>query len=142
MFSLGRKSRSFRAHRFAWEITRGPIPDGLHVLHRCDNPPCCNPDHLFLGTHIDNVADMVAKGRGAKGERSGARLHPERVARGERNGTAKLTAAQVAEIRATPRKVGSQHALALRFGVSDATISMIVNGKAWATAPAHGGASQ
>lgn len=125
---------SFRAHRFAYALAHGPIPEGLHVLHRCDNPPCCNPDHLFLGTHADNVADMIAKGRNAKGERSGARRHPESVARGEKNGHAKLTAAQVAEIRATPRKIGTQHALALRFGVSDATISMIVNGKVWADA--------
>ncbi len=51
------------AHRIAWLLTNGPIPDGLWVLHRCDNPPCCRPDHLFLGTLQDNVDDMVAKGR-------------------------------------------------------------------------------
>jgi hypothetical protein len=51
------------AHRLAWVLTFGPIPDGLQVLHRCDNPPCVNPYHLFLGTNGENINDRVAKGR-------------------------------------------------------------------------------
>lgn len=57
------KLQIVRAHRYAYEITYGPIPDGLRVLHRCDNPPCCRPDHLFLGTDLDNALDKKAKGR-------------------------------------------------------------------------------
>ena len=78
------KSRSDIAPRVAWRLTCGEVLDGLFVLHRCDNPPCVRPDHLFLGTFEENMADMVAKGRSP---------------RGERNVAAKLTDAQVIEMR-------------------------------------------
>ena len=58
-------SRQTYAHRLAWELTNGPIPDGMQVLHACDNPPCCNPAHLSLGSNLENVRDREAKGRGA-----------------------------------------------------------------------------
>ncbi len=84
-FAIG--DMTVRASRMAWELSFGPIPDGLWVLHTCDNPPCCNPAHLFLGTHAANMADMKAKGRApggnAVGERNGMRLHPERRSRGD-----------------------------------------------------------
>jgi hypothetical protein len=57
------RSKHWFPHRYAWTLTNGPIPDGLWVLHRCDTPLCCRPDHLFLGTSYDNVQDMIAKGR-------------------------------------------------------------------------------
>lgn len=75
------------AQRVAWAWLRGPIPDGMWVLHRCDTPACVNPDHLWLGTNADNTADRHAKGRDAKGERHGSRTKPERLARGERHGS-------------------------------------------------------
>ncbi len=79
------------AHRYSWFIHRGPIPDELHVLHHCDNPSCTNPDHLFVGTQADNVADMDSKDRrvrvGVTGDRNGAYTHPESRPRGDRHGS-------------------------------------------------------
>ena len=123
--------RTARAHRVSWEIHNGPIPDGLFVLHRCDNPPCVNPAHLFLGTIADNSRDMVAKGRHAFA------VHPETQARGERINTALLTAEQVVAIRAR-HEFGARKgdrttaALAREYGVNRETISKIVRRKSWA----------
>ena len=183
--------RARRAHRFAWELTVGPIPDSLFACHRCDTRKCCRPDHLWLGTQADNMRDRDTKGRvasgdrhgshtrpdrWARGERSGAFLHPERyrlgdrhwtrshperlatgadhwthrmpdrLARGDRNGArthpesrrgdqngnAKLTAVIILEIRrrwADERP--SQSALAIAYGVTQATISAIVLRRSW-----------
>ena len=108
------------AHRVAWELMDGPIPDGLDVLHSCDNPPCCNPLHLFLGTAKDNAADMVAKGRNRHGD-----------ARGMRHPNSKLTDDAVRQIRAAVAVGEPKRAIARRFGVNDRLIYMILDGSAW-----------
>ena len=121
-----------RAHRVAWELTRGPIPPGMCVLHKCDNRPCCNPGHLFLGTKQDNNADRDAKGRTASGDRSGARTHPERQPRGERHGHAKLTSNEVVAIRNMCAAGGvSQRQVAAKFLMSQQQVSRIVQRKNW-----------
>lgn len=101
------------AHVLSWEIHHGAVPDGQCVLHTCDFRPCCRPDHLFLGSHADNSADMVEK---------------DRQHRGERHCFAKLTDAAVLTIRASSK---SQHELAVEFGVHPATIRDAVTGKTW-----------
>lgn len=83
--------KDYNAHRLAWELTNGPIPEGMHVLHRCDVPHCVNPAHLFLGTHAENMEDMRRK---------------HRHTYGEKNKHAKLTEVQVREIRRDYRKFG------------------------------------
>jgi hypothetical protein len=114
--------RTAPAHRVAWELANGrPVPAGLCVCHTCDNPPCCNPAHLFLGTRADNNADMYAKGRGGHG-----------WVPGEKCGTARLTAAQVSEIRHRYASGGLSHrALAREYGVHYRQIGRIVRGLSW-----------
>lgn len=115
------------AHRVSWEMVYGPVPDGLWVLHRCDNRPCVRLNHLFLGTSQDNTADMVAKGRGTIGDRNPSRLYPDRVVRGERHPFAKLTDAQVEEIRARVAAGGVTHQqLATEYGVNRPHIGRII----------------
>lgn len=94
--------KGLRAHRVSWELHRGPIPEGMLVLHDCpggDNTSCVNPAHLWLGTDADNIADRERKGRTARGDRSGARTHPETRPRGEGCYLSKLTEPLVREIR-------------------------------------------
>jgi hypothetical protein len=107
------------AHRVSYELTFGAIPRGLHVLHRCDNPPCTNPSHLMLGTHADNMSDAKLKGRTAAGERSGGR---------------KLTVAAVATIRHLCASGWTQRRVARRFGISQSQVSSIVRREKWASA--------
>lgn len=123
-----------RAHRVAWELANGPIPEGLHVCHRCDNPPCCNPAHLFIGTHTDNQRDMAAKGRhvAPHGDANGMRLHPEARPRGERAGRAVLTDGQVIEIRNLYAAGGLSAArIGEMYGVAGSTIRRIAAGLRW-----------
>jgi hypothetical protein len=110
-------------HRLAWEFTFGPIPEGMNICHTCDNPPCCNPAHLFLGTQIDNIRDMIQKGHLVIAHHTG-----------ETNGTHKLTWEQVAEIRRLYLTGDySQSTLGKMFGVCTNGISLITRNKIWRT---------
>ncbi len=108
-----RHGRRQRAHRWAWEDANGPIPEGKLLRHKCDNPPCRNVAHLELGTQAQNVEDRDARGR---------------TARRERHGMAKLTPAQVEEVRAA---TGTQDDIARRYGISQSQVSRIRLKQGW-----------
>jgi hypothetical protein len=115
-FGYGRMKidgRRIGAHRVAWELANGPIPDGLFVCHKCDVRRCVNPDHLFLGTQADNMADRNSKGRQVRGEK----MH-----------WAKLTPDAIEEIRTGGRDA---IALATKFGISRNHIYNIRNRRSW-----------
>jgi Autographiviridae endonuclease len=116
------------AHRAAYRLTHGDIPAGMCVMHSCDNPPCCNPDHLRVGTQADNLADMRAKGRGS----DPPKMRSEWQSRGERHSRPKLTADAVVAIRALVAGGESQRGVARRYGVSHTTVRMIVLRRKWA----------
>ena len=112
------------AHRASWVLYVGLIPEGMQVLHKCDTPSCVNPEHLFLGTQIDNIKDMCSKGR-------------QSSCKGEKHPKAKLTAEEVAiikdEIAKTSRVFrGKYSSLAKRYGVTNASIRAIATGTSWA----------
>ena len=110
-------NRSLNVHRIAWEWANGPIPPGKFVLHQCDNRICVRPDHLFLGTHIENMLDMRMKGRSA---------------RGEQVSIAKLTAPAVRDIRAAHADGGvSIRALARQYGVRPKTLAQVIRRETW-----------
>ena len=120
-----------RSHRIAWTLTNGPIPNGLCVLHRCDNPPCCNPAHLFLGTKTDNAKDRDSKNRQARGLRSGRHTMPHRNPVGERNGRAKINASIVEEIKELRAAGLTLVSIAADYGISASNVSRIVRGQSW-----------
>lgn len=119
MFSVNR--RNCQAHRVSWELAYGPIPDGLHVCHRCDNVLCVRPDHLWLGTNHENHLDKVRKGRWG----------PDRAVVGERHGSARLTEEAVRIIRRERTAGALVRDLASRFGVSKRTIYDVSMGQTW-----------
>lgn len=106
------------AHRWVWEQAHGPIPDGVWVLHHCDNPRCINIEHLWLGTARDNARDMVAKGRGVNNA-------------GERHGLSTLTPEAVREIRRRAADGESQKRIATDFGITQPTVSKLLNRRRW-----------
>lgn len=113
-FKLARKM--IKAHRFMWQLLHGPIDRSLQVCHHCDNPPCVNPDHLFVGTCQDNRDDQTRKGRNLTGTR---------------NPAAKLTDDDVREIRFLYDSGWTQQTIADAYGVAQAHISQICLGRCW-----------
>lgn len=105
-----------RAHRIALALAGRPAPSAIDVLHECDNPPCVNPRHLHHGTALENMAEARARGR---------------TNRGERNGTAKLTATDVTEMRRLRAAGASYDELCDRYGVGKSTVSRIILRRAW-----------
>ena len=139
------KTQRWLAHRVSWEIANGRAP-ALHVLHKCDNPSCVRPDHLYEGTNAENMRDKVDRGRQARGSRHGSKTKPESIergnkhwshrdpsrrVRGERHGSAKLTWVSVREIRHLHASGVSQYKLASQFGVCRASIAGIISGRRW-----------
>jgi len=124
------KECHIRAHRIAYYLAHGIDPLDLIVCHSCDNPPCVNPDHLWLGTSKDNTQDAVRKGRNMRGDSHYFRTRPECVPKGETHYRAKLRAEQVLEIRATATHF-SRNEIAKRYGVSKRMIQFIVQRKSW-----------
>ena len=134
----GRGSGNIGAHRLSYILNIGQIPDGKIVCHKCDNPPCCNPAHLFLGTHKDNTQDMMQKGRCgpsnkphlmARGDRNCMRLYPKLIKRGSQQTNSKLSDADIPIIRNSTRP---QRVLAREYGVDQALIYRIKARKSWA----------
>ena len=121
-FSDGKKKQNFKVHRLVFEQAHGKVEDGMLVCHRCDVRPCVNIDHLFAGTHADNVADMWSKNRWKSGPQDN---------NGERNPNSKLSTDDVQQIRKM-RLIGYKtKALSKLFGVNRTQIQRICSGKAW-----------
>lgn len=118
------KGKTIYAHRLSFEAHVAPLVEGQFVLHRCDNPPCIRPEHLFAGSAKDNAQDMLRKGRARNQTRCGSK-----------NNHAKLTEQQVREIRGRYAAGDRQTALAAEFGVTQANISVIVRGEGWKHVP-------
>lgn len=106
------------AHRIAYELEKGQIPDGHYVLHRCDNPSCCNPEHLFTGTQKENIADMHNKGRAGDCRNFG-----------EKHGRVKLSDAEVRTLIQDREGGATQQSLAIQYGISQAQVGRIVRGE-------------
>lgn len=118
----GRDGKMARAHRISYKLHKGPIPDGCYVLHHCDNPPCVNPDHLYVGTQTDNMQDAVERDRGVGSPGMPGETHPQ----------AKVTEADVREMRQRyEEEPVSQYDLADQYGLTQSTVSDILRREIW-----------
>ena len=124
------QNQMHRAHRISWVVTHGEIPNNSFVLHKCDNPKCCNPQHLFLGTQSDNVADMISKGRNVKSSQLSL-IMKTHAARGDRNGMAKLNQSDVNGIRLLLRAGMLQKDIASLFSICQQSVSDIKLNRYW-----------
>ena len=115
------KYKKYFAHRLSWEIHNGTIPSGLCILHKCDNPICCNPNHLFLGTKRDNIIDCYSK----------KRRPINNWCQGEKNPSSKLNEKNIIDIRQLLNKGLKQLEIALSFNISQSTVSSIKRNKLW-----------
>lgn len=127
-YGLFRGEGTSKAHRFVWALAHGPIPEGLCVCHTCDVPACVNPAHLFLGTQAENVADMLRKGRAVPP------THPYllgKQAREQSINTAKMSEAQVGELRRRYASGEKSRDLASAFGISQTHVTRITRRRFW-----------
>jgi hypothetical protein len=115
------RARFVKAHRLSWEIANGEVPEGLCVLHHCDNPSCVNPAHLYVGTRRDNARDRAVRKRGK-----------EQRQRGEQNDNSKLVEADVREIIAALERGETQISVAAQFGIKQPQVSRIARRVSWA----------
>lgn len=129
-------SKSLKAHRRMYTDFCGDIPTGIFVLHNCDNPRCVNPNHLRIGTARDNAADCVQRGRTARGDKHGFRIHPDAPCRGERSPRAKNSDHEVREAIAMYHATKNSPEVGRVFGVNPHTVMLWVQGKSRATATA------
>lgn len=129
----GRDGVNFFSHRISYSLFVGRIPQGLCVCHKCDNPACVNPNHLWLGTKTENTADRHAKGRsrGPVGMANIAVRCPWRMARGEKNGVSKLTTSGVIKIRKLRKSGMPLRVIAKKFNVCHKTVMNIEKGRCW-----------
>lgn len=128
--SVGMKD--WRTHRLAFILAGNDLAEGELVLHQCDNPPCCNPRHLFKGSQLVNRRDCVAKKRTATGDKNGSRVHPEKVAHGDNHGLAVMTSEKVKALR--EMYDGGDHTirkLSVYFRISNATVRQVTTRKTW-----------
>ena len=127
--------KDHKAHRVSYELNIGHIPKGMIICHKCDNPSCVNPDHLFLGTNQDNSIDMVQKGRNNIESRSGdnhwMKKHPDKIAKGSSLNKSCLTEDNVIKLRKEFSSGATQVALAKKYGTTNKNIFHIVHRKTW-----------